>query len=187
MRSIKKYSNRRLYDTVDSRYVNLEELAALVRAGHDLEIVDATTGADLTRGVLLQILLEVQDGERLFPPGLLHRIIRYGGDHPLQRAALQQVGAGLELLDAQMRQMERQLSWMRPSSPPPAPPPASAAPAAASSAAASSAAASSAAASSADTPPEAGSAAASGPPSGDAELDALRARLASLEARLERG
>ena len=182
MRSIKKYSNRRLYDTVDSRYVNLEELAALVRAGHDLEIVDATTGADLTRGVLLQILLEVQDGERLFPPGLLHRIIRYGGDHPLQRAALQQVGAGLELLDAQMRQMERQLSWMRPSSPPPAPPPASAAPAAASSAAASSA-----AASSADTPPEVGPAAASGPPSGDAELDALRARLASLEARLERG
>ncbi len=109
VRTIKKYSNRRLYDTTDSRYLNLEELARIVISGEDVEVVDASSGADLTRPVLLQVLLEIQGGARLFPPGLLHRIIRFGGDHPLQRAALQQLGAGLELLDAQLRQLERTL------------------------------------------------------------------------------
>ena len=57
-RLIKKYSNRRLYDTAASRYVNLDQVAALVRRGHALKVVDAKTGEDLTRPVLTQIIVE---------------------------------------------------------------------------------------------------------------------------------
>ncbi|RME26019.1 MAG: hypothetical protein D6798_07555, partial [Deltaproteobacteria bacterium] len=125
MRTIKKYSNRRLYDTQDSRYLNLEDLARIVIGGDDVRVVDAATGADLTRTVLLQVLLEVQGGARLFPPGLLHRIIRFGGDSPWHRAALQQLGAGLELLDAQLGHLERTFGYR--AAPPPGPAPGSAA------------------------------------------------------------
>ena len=57
-RIIKKYGNRRLYDTRDSRYVNLEDVANMVRDGEDLQVVDAKTGDDLTRHVLTQIIVE---------------------------------------------------------------------------------------------------------------------------------
>jgi len=55
---IKKYGNRRLYDTAGSRYVNLDDLAALVRAGKEVRVVDAKTGRDLTRVILTQIITE---------------------------------------------------------------------------------------------------------------------------------
>jgi len=55
---IKKYGNRRLYDTAGSRYVNLEEIAALVRQGKNVQVVHAKTGRDLTRVVLTQIITE---------------------------------------------------------------------------------------------------------------------------------
>lgn len=55
---IKKYGNRRLYDTAGSRYVNLEEIAALVRQGKNVQVVDAKSGRDLTRVVLTQIITE---------------------------------------------------------------------------------------------------------------------------------
>ncbi len=55
---IKKYANRRLYDTSGSRYINLEDIAALVRNGKDLQVVDAKTGQDLTRVTLTQIIVE---------------------------------------------------------------------------------------------------------------------------------
>lgn len=55
---IKKYENRRLYDTSRSRYINLEEIAALVREGHDVRVVDAKTGEDLTRSTLMQIIVD---------------------------------------------------------------------------------------------------------------------------------
>ena len=55
---IKKYANRRLYDTSGSRYINLEDIAALVRNGKDLQVVDAKTGEDLTRVTLTQIIVE---------------------------------------------------------------------------------------------------------------------------------
>ncbi|HVS66757.1 MAG TPA: polyhydroxyalkanoate synthesis regulator DNA-binding domain-containing protein [Thermoanaerobaculia bacterium] len=57
-RVIKKYGNRRLYDTADSRYVNLERVAELVREGEPVSVVDAKTGEDLTRQVLTQIIVE---------------------------------------------------------------------------------------------------------------------------------
>ncbi|HZT33569.1 MAG TPA: polyhydroxyalkanoate synthesis regulator DNA-binding domain-containing protein [Bryobacteraceae bacterium] len=55
---IKKYPNRRLYDTASKRYVNLEDLAALIREGTDIQVVDARTGEDLTRLILTQIIVE---------------------------------------------------------------------------------------------------------------------------------
>jgi len=55
---IRKYANRRLYDTSSRKYVNLEEIAALVRHGTDVQVVDAKTGEDLTRVVLTQIIVE---------------------------------------------------------------------------------------------------------------------------------
>jgi len=55
---IKKYANRRLYDTSGSRYINLVDIAALVRNGTDVQVVDAKTGEDITRVTLTQIIVE---------------------------------------------------------------------------------------------------------------------------------
>jgi polyhydroxyalkanoate synthesis repressor PhaR len=55
---IKKYANRRLYDTSASRYINLEDIAVLVRNGKDVQVVDASTGEDLTRVTLTQVIVE---------------------------------------------------------------------------------------------------------------------------------
>lgn len=70
---IKKYGNRRLYDTAGSRYVNLDDLAALIRAGKDVRVVDAKTGQDLTRVVLTQIITEDARGK---PTGLPLELLR---------------------------------------------------------------------------------------------------------------
>jgi polyhydroxyalkanoate synthesis repressor PhaR len=55
---VKKYGNRRLYDTTDSRYINLDDIAAFIREGRDVKVVDAKTGKDLTRVTLTQIITE---------------------------------------------------------------------------------------------------------------------------------
>jgi polyhydroxyalkanoate synthesis repressor PhaR len=60
---IKKYGNRRLYDTFGSRYVNLEDIATLVRNGNEVQVLDAKTGEDLTRVTLTQIILEDAKGQ----------------------------------------------------------------------------------------------------------------------------
>ena len=57
-RTIKRYANRKLYDTRDSRYVTLDHIAAMVRAGDDVRVVDNTTRADLTTATLAQIIFE---------------------------------------------------------------------------------------------------------------------------------
>ena len=73
---IKKYGNRRLYDTAGSRYVNLDDLAALVRAGKDVTVVDAKTGRDLTRVTLTQIITEdAKDKPTGLPLELLRQLI----------------------------------------------------------------------------------------------------------------
>lgn len=73
---IKKYSNRRLYDTDRSRYVTLDEVAASIRAGEDLTFVDVPTGADITQPMLAQIILESRGAARLLPVNLLRQLIR---------------------------------------------------------------------------------------------------------------
>jgi polyhydroxyalkanoate synthesis repressor PhaR len=75
---VKKYSNRRLYDTSDSRYITLEELAEKIRAGADARVVDAKSGEDLTQGTLTQIIIESRGGARLLPVPLLIQLIRMG-------------------------------------------------------------------------------------------------------------
>ena len=70
---IKKYANRRLYDTSAGRYVNLEDLAALIRNGEDVQVVDATNGEDLTRVVLTQIIVE---DAKCQPTGLPLELLR---------------------------------------------------------------------------------------------------------------
>lgn len=78
---IKKYANRRLYDTSASRYVTLDHLRELVRSNADFEVVDAKSGEDLTRGVLAQIIFEEESkGENLLPVEFLRQLIRFYGD-----------------------------------------------------------------------------------------------------------
>jgi len=73
---IKKYGNRRLYDTSGSRYVNLDDIAALVRNGKDVQVVDAKTGEDLTRVTLTQVIVEdAKDQPTGLPLELLRQLI----------------------------------------------------------------------------------------------------------------
>lgn len=159
---IKKYGNRRLYDTERSGYINLEDLARLVREGHDVKVVDASSGEDLTQDVLLQVVLEVLRGVDLLPVGILKRIIRSTSDDPMQVMIRGQLSTGLELLAGQLDRMEAMLGMGRREPPPPEPAPEPAPP---------------------EPPPPA-----SEPRAGseDAGLDALRERLAALEERLSR-
>jgi polyhydroxyalkanoate synthesis repressor PhaR len=77
---VKKYGNRRLYDTEDSRYVRLGELAEKIRQGAEVRVVDARTDADLTSETLAQIIFEDRQAARLLPPALLQQMIRMGDD-----------------------------------------------------------------------------------------------------------
>ena len=80
-RIIKKYPNRRLYDTELSSYVTLEDVRQLIIEGEAFEVRDARSGKDLTRSVLLQILAEHEDiGQPIFSTQLLTTVIRFYGD-----------------------------------------------------------------------------------------------------------
>ena len=80
-RIIKKYPNRRLYDTEESRYITLANIRELVMQGADFQVLDTNSGDDLTRSILLQIMLEDESGgQPLFSANMLAQIIRfYGG------------------------------------------------------------------------------------------------------------
>lgn len=78
---IKKYANRRLYDTSTSQYVTLDHLRDLVKNGTDFQVVDAKSGEDLTRGVLAQIIFEEEArGANLLPVDFLRQLISFYGD-----------------------------------------------------------------------------------------------------------
>lgn len=77
---IKKYENRRLYDTASSRYVNLEDVTEMVREGEEVQVVDAKTGEDLTRVILTQIIVEgAKDKDAGLPTDMLRQIIMASG------------------------------------------------------------------------------------------------------------
>jgi polyhydroxyalkanoate synthesis repressor PhaR len=80
--TIKKYANRRLYNTGTSTYVTLEDLAVMVKAGDDFVVFDAKTGEDITRSVLAQIIFEQEnkEGQNLLPINFLRQLIRFYGD-----------------------------------------------------------------------------------------------------------
>ena len=79
---IKKYANRRLYDTGTSTYVTLEDLAGMVKRGEDFVVSDAKSGDDITRPVLTQIIFEQEgkEGQSLLPIAFLRQLIRFYGD-----------------------------------------------------------------------------------------------------------
>src|SRR5206468_11003399 len=78
---IKKYANRRLYNTGTSTYVTLEDLAEMVKSGEDFTVFDAKTGEDITRSVLTQIIFEQENkGQNLLPITFLRQLIRFYGD-----------------------------------------------------------------------------------------------------------
>lgn len=81
--TIKKYANRRLYNTGTSTYVTLEDLAAMVKSGEDFVVYDAKTNEDITRSVLTQIIFEQENkegGQNLLPINFLRQLIRFYGD-----------------------------------------------------------------------------------------------------------
>ncbi len=78
---IKKYANRRLYDTESSSYITLEHLSAMTRAGREFKVVDAKTGDDITHTVLTQIIVEEESrGNALLPVSFLRQLISMYGD-----------------------------------------------------------------------------------------------------------
>jgi polyhydroxyalkanoate synthesis repressor PhaR len=80
-RHIKRYSNRKLYDTEASEYVSLGDIAELVRSGETVKVVDNATDEDLTAQTLTQIILEEgKDGRHLIPSDLLHQLLRRSGE-----------------------------------------------------------------------------------------------------------
>ncbi len=109
MVTIKKYGNRRLYDTTRSRYINLEEVAAILKKGADIRVVDAKTEEDLTRTILLQLILEREKNNISgFPEELLKELIIIQ-DTPARRWFDLSMKYSLELL----RRMKRQTGFFR--------------------------------------------------------------------------
>jgi polyhydroxyalkanoate synthesis repressor PhaR len=77
---IKRYTNRKLYDTVESRYVTLEEISEMIKAGTEVKIVDNRSKDDLTSVTLAQIIFEEEKKKSRMPLGMLRDIIRHGGE-----------------------------------------------------------------------------------------------------------
>ena len=122
---IKRYANRKLYDPQESRYVTLEELEDMIRAGREIAVTDATTGEDLTAMVLAQIILEKARSRRpTLPTAFLHQLIQYG--EAWQDLALTSLKTSLEGVMTSQREADRILrewatgcGWMWPAQRPP--------------------------------------------------------------------
>lgn len=79
--TLRKYPNRRLYDTENSTYVNLRDVETLIKQGRQVEVVDVKTNEDVTAFILTQIIMEqVKKNNAMLPSSLLHLIIRFGED-----------------------------------------------------------------------------------------------------------
>lgn len=108
-RTIKKYANRRLYDVATSRYITQLELKDLIVGGADVQVLDARTGADRTREVLLQIVAEQEQlGVPILSDTMLLALIRFYG-HPLQQMASGYLEASLGNLITQSRDVAERL------------------------------------------------------------------------------
>ena len=101
---IKKYANRRLYDTESSSYITLERLAEMVRQKRQFKVVDAKSGEDLTRGVLTQIIMDEEArGATMLPVNFLRQLISMYGDQ-MQAVVPQYLEASLEALQRNQSQ-----------------------------------------------------------------------------------
>jgi polyhydroxyalkanoate synthesis repressor PhaR len=104
--TIKKYANRRLYDTESSAYITLDRLAAMIREGREFEVVDAKTGEDITRHVLTQIIVDEEArGSTMLPVNFLRQLIGLYGN------SMQ--GMVPQYLEAAMEAFERNQTVMR--------------------------------------------------------------------------
>jgi polyhydroxyalkanoate synthesis repressor PhaR len=106
---IKKYANRRLYNTATSAYVTLEDLAEMVKRGTDFTVHDAKTGEEITRSVLTQIIFEEENkGQNLLPIKFLRQLIRFYGDQ-LQALVPSYLEMSLEQLTREQQRFRDQL------------------------------------------------------------------------------
>jgi len=77
--TIKKYSNRRLYDSTNKRYATLEDIAFLIREGSEIKVIDSQSGEDISKVILIQVILESEKNkEDILPVSFLHMLIKYG-------------------------------------------------------------------------------------------------------------
>jgi polyhydroxyalkanoate synthesis repressor PhaR len=108
--TIKKYANRRLYNTGTSTYVTLEDLAVMVKNGEDFAVFDAKTGEDITRSVLTQIIVEQEgkEGQNLLPINFLRQLIRFYGDS-MQTLVPRYLEASIEQLTAEQEKFRQQI------------------------------------------------------------------------------
>jgi len=112
LRIIKKYPNRRLYDTEISSYITIEDVRQLIVDGEEFEIRDAKSGEDLTRSVLLQIISEREgDGEPVLSTHLLSQIIRFYGDS-MQGFMGRYLEQSLQVFLDQQAQFRQQMSGL---------------------------------------------------------------------------
>lgn len=108
-RLIKKYPNRRLYDTEESRYITLSEVKDLVMTAVPFRVLDSQTEADITRAILLQIIMEQEaGGSPLFTAAMLERFIRFYGD-TAQEAFTTFLDQSLDLFVKQQRMFTEQM------------------------------------------------------------------------------
>lgn len=102
---IKKYENRRLYDATNSRYVNLDEVAQMVQQGCDVRVVDVSTGEDITRMILTQIIAEgAKTSDSNFPLDILRQMVIASG-RASQESAIRYTKAMLDLYQSTYRAM----------------------------------------------------------------------------------
>jgi polyhydroxyalkanoate synthesis repressor PhaR len=109
---IKKYANRRLYNTETSTYVTLDDLAAMVKSGRDFVVFDAKTGDDLTHAVLTQIIVEQENrtgGQTLLPIPFLRQLIRFYGDS-VERMVPSYLQVSLETLAKEQERFRKQFA-----------------------------------------------------------------------------
>lgn len=109
--TIKKYANRRLYNTGASSYVTLEDLAEMVKRGDDFLVFDAKSGEDITRSVLAQIIFEQEAkvGQNLLPIQFLRQLIRYYGDS-MQSLVPRYLEFSLDRLTSEQQKFRDQMS-----------------------------------------------------------------------------
>jgi len=109
--TIKKYANRRLYNTGTSSYVTLEDLAAMVKNGEDFVVYDAKTGEDITRSVLTQIIFEQEnkEGQNLLPITFLRQLIRFYGDS-MQMLVPRYLEVSIESLTREQEKFRQQMA-----------------------------------------------------------------------------
>jgi polyhydroxyalkanoate synthesis repressor PhaR len=109
--TIKKYANRRLYNTGTSTYVTLEDLATMVKAGNNFVVYDAKTGEDITRSVLAQIIFEQENkqGQSLLPITFLRQLIRFYGDS-MQMLVPRYLEVSIDTLVREQEKMRAQMA-----------------------------------------------------------------------------